>query len=91
MDSSYSKVSVFSLAITVHRFNTAVFSSTYRCIITQHRSINISRFRKQALSSPKIFTGWESSISCIWRLGKQHLLYTPDRGVSSSVPEITTN
>lgn len=62
MDFSYSKVSIFSLAITVHRFNTA---STYRCIIIQHRFIDMSRFRKQALTSPEMFTDLENSISCI--------------------------
>ena len=65
MDFSYGRVSIFSLAITEHRFNTAIFSSTYRCIITQHRFIDMSRFRKQALTSPEMFTDLESSISCI--------------------------
>ena len=55
MHFSYSNLSIFSLAIMVYRFNTAVFSSTYRCIITQLRFIYTSWFRKQALTSPEMF------------------------------------
>lgn len=59
----YSNISELSLDIKVHRFNRAVVSSTYIYIIMQSLVIDVSRLRKQALTSLKI----------ILQLEKQHL------------------
>lgn len=59
----YSNVPAFSLNIKVPRFNIAVVCSTYRCIIMQPLVIDVSRLRKQALTSLKITL----------KLEKQHL------------------
>lgn len=57
-------ISELSLDIKVHRFNRAVVSSTYIYIyIMQSLVIDVSRLRKQALTSLKI----------ILQLEKQHL------------------
>lgn len=59
-------MSTSSLAITVQRLNTAVLSSTYRCIIMQPLFINMPRFRKEALSSPEIVSNLETtSLVCL--------------------------
>lgn len=58
----YGNISELSLDIKVHRFNRAVVSSTY-IYIMQSLVIDVSRLRKQALTSLKI----------ILQLEKQHL------------------
>ena len=78
----YNSIPELSLAIKVHRFNMTALSSTYRCSIMQPLFIDVSRLRKQALTSLQIILKPANSISSMrWTSAL----------VSSGVPEITTN